>query len=107
MMITRRAFASVLGLLGLAPVATRASAPERYGRVDVERCQREGFRSEGARVLLDGLDITADCTEFDDVEGWADVLLRTPEGRAFLNPTRTGAAKRRVYGRITVDYQKA
>lgn len=104
--MTRRRFAAAVASLVALVVAPRASSAAPYGHMTVDRWHREGMRDRGARTLIDGRDITDECVAFDDRFGWADVLLRNPEGKHYLRPDRTGPAQARLHGRIEVVFGK-
>ena len=100
--MTRRTFTQAIAAWFAVPLAVIASKPGTYGLMTLDRWNREGMRDLGARVFLDGTEITNDCTQFDDREGWADVWLRNVEGRHYMRPDQSGAAQGRRYGRIVV-----
>ena len=73
-----------------------------YGRVDVDRWCALGLRQYGYHVCLDGVDITDDCFEFHDREGWAKVFRRDANGRHYLDVSGRGAATRTLRGVVTI-----
>jgi hypothetical protein len=97
--MTRRTFAAAVASM-LALLLPRGS----YGLTTVDRWSALRMREQGARVLLDGDDITDDCVEFNDREGWARIFQRNAEGRHFLNDAKTGAASVRLRGRVEVTF---
>lgn len=83
-MWTRRQFLQVApGIpVGLHVIRTEATPPKRYGRLDVDAHRRhEAATGEHLRVYLDGVDVTNDCTEADDRDGWVRLLARDENGR--------------------------
>jgi hypothetical protein len=79
----------------------RVLAAPRYGWMDAARWHSAGHYIAGRRVYLDGHDVTNDCTQFHDEEGWVELLVRDANGRAQW--TRAEGVRRETrYGRVTV-----
>lgn len=62
-----------------APVVVRPM-DGRVGHMTCARWRQEGYNERQSLVLLDGEDVTSDCSEFDDIEGWAKLLERDGHG---------------------------
>ncbi len=53
-------------------------------------------------ITVDGVDVTENCIEFDNDEGWAIVLKTTPSGKFVLSEDRTQFVRERLTGKVVV-----
>ena len=73
----------------------------KYGFVSVQSHPRE---SRIARVTINGIDVTRDCTAADDVQGWAECFIRDEDGRLIREPTCL--RHERLTGDVVIDFPK-
>lgn len=71
----------------------------KYGRLTAMEASRLGYLP--AKVYVNGEEVLG-CSEFDDVEGWADVYAYDERGRAILNESGLGVKTVRIRG--VVEY---
>lgn len=75
----------------------------KYGRLSGRQAFYMGFLP--AKVFLDDVEI-ADCVEFDDVEGWADIYDRC-DGGIVVNETGDGPRIKRLHGIVRYEPYKS
>lgn len=68
----------------------------RYGYIDIALAKRREYLP--ATVYLDGVDISNDCFELDDKEGYASVFVRDATGNHYLVDNEVAKATR--YGTV-------
>jgi len=56
-------------------------------------------------VLLDGEDVTKDCFEADDEEGYVLLYLEDEDGRRLRRPNGSGVAQERRAGRVEIVWK--
>lgn len=61
------------------------NAVTKYGHMTVAR--HKALRDEGVRlrVFLDGVDVSNDCKEANDIEGWALLYKRNEKGQHYID----------------------
>lgn len=71
-------------------------------RATVFGSRRERKKCRGTTVTLNGVDVTADCQEADDREGWALLLARNESGQHYFDPARDDVARAVHRGRVRI-----
>jgi len=81
----------------------------KYGKMTMERYRAEGYGGllmRRLRVFVNGIELTRDCCEFDDREGYAVVNKVNSDGRYYLDSDGT-VARELVRGHVSVKAVKS
>lgn len=100
-MTRRTIFRALIAAPFIALVAPLRSV-QRYGYMDIERWWAGDFNVRGAKVLLNGRDITDGCVWFNDITGEAYCYKRDVSGQCYVDHAADQVAGHVLKGRIEV-----
>jgi hypothetical protein len=86
-----------LATVALCSVSVKADSYRHKGNVKAN--SQSGTRH---KAYLDGREVSADCTEADDVQGYVVLLVRK-DGKVQMNEAMTDILTEKRYGRVRIE----
>lgn len=80
-------------------IANAMPKADKFGKITTETHMCK------VRVFLDGVDVTGDAFEADDVAGYADCYLRVDDGKWMIDKDTSNPVFSRRYGNVLIEWK--